>query len=57
MSQEIKTAVDISAATTGGLVWFEWIHPVAGLFTIVWLGISIWQSPTVQKLLKKKDAG
>ena len=57
MSQEIKTAVDISAATTGGLVWFEWIHPIAGLFTIVWLGISIWQSPTVQKLLKKDDAG
>jgi hypothetical protein len=30
------------------------LPPVASLFTIVWLGIRIYESDTVQKLINKK---
>tara|TARA_Y100001937_G_scaffold71329_1_gene97103 strand:- start:290 stop:463 length:174 start_codon:yes stop_codon:yes gene_type:complete len=57
MNEPIKNTLDVSAATTGAIVWLEWIHPLAGIFTIVWLSISIYQSPTVQKLFKRKKNG
>jgi hypothetical protein len=31
-----------------------WLPPVASLFTIVWLGLRIYESDTVQKLIHKK---
>jgi hypothetical protein len=31
-----------------------WLPAVAALFTIVWTGIRIYESPTIQKLLKKQ---
>jgi hypothetical protein len=31
----------------------SWLPPVASLFTIVWLGIRIYESDTVQNLLGK----
>jgi len=30
------------------------LPPVASIFTIIWLGIRIYESDTVQKLLPKK---
>ena len=53
MTEEIKTVADYSAATVGALTWFDWVSPLAGLFTIVWLGIRIWETETVQKLTKR----
>ncbi len=51
MTEEIKQAVDVSAAATGGLVFFDLIQPIAGLFTIIWLAIRIFETATVQRWL------
>jgi len=50
---ETKDVVDIAAASTGVLTMISWLPPIASLFTIVWLGIRIYESETVQKLIKK----
>ena len=54
MVEETKEVVDIAAASTGVLALTAWLPPVASLFTIVWLGIRIYESETVQKLLNKE---
>ncbi|MDB4278363.1 hypothetical protein N9917_02035 [Deltaproteobacteria bacterium] len=53
--QEGKEAVDIAAASTGILALAAWLPPTASLFTIVWLGIRIYESKTIQKLVHKKE--
>jgi hypothetical protein len=30
-----------------------WLPPTASLFTIVWLGIRIYESETIQKIMSK----
>jgi len=37
------------------LTMISWLPPIASLFTIVWLGIRIYESETVQKLLEKDE--
>lgn len=54
MVEETKEAMDIAAASTGVLALAAWLPPVASLFTIVWLGLRIYESDTVQGLLGKK---
>jgi len=54
MVEETKEAVDIAAASTGVLALAAWLPPVASLFTIVWLGLRIYESDTVQGLLGRK---
>jgi hypothetical protein len=51
--QETKEVIDIAAASTGVLTMLSWLPPIASLFTIVWLGIRIYETDTVQKLIKK----
>lgn len=51
--EETKEGIDIAAASTGVLTMISWLPPTASLFTIVWLGIRIYESETVQKLIKK----
>jgi hypothetical protein len=53
--QEGKEVVDIAAASTGILALAAWLPPTASLFTIVWLGIRIYESKTIQKLVNKKE--
>ena len=53
--EEGKEVVDIAAASTGIMALAAWLPPIASLFTIVWLGIRIYESPTAQKLLRKKN--
>ena len=55
MDEATKDIVDVAAASTGVLSLAAWLPPTASLFTIVWLGIRIYEAPTVQKLLKKED--
>jgi hypothetical protein len=51
-----KEIIDIAAASTGVLSLAAWLPPTASLFTIVWLGIRILETETVQGFLgKKKD--
>jgi len=53
---DTKEIIDIAAASTGVLSLAAWLPPTASLFTIVWLGIRILETETVQGLLgKKKD--
>ena len=54
MSAEPKDLVDIAAASTGVLSLAAWLPPTASLFTIVWLGIRIFETETVQNLRKRK---
>lgn len=54
MVEETKQVVDVAAASTGILTVTAWLPPIASLFTIVWLGLRIYESDTVQKLLGKK---
>ena len=50
--EEIKEVTDVAAASTGVLALISWLPPTASLFTIVWLGIRIYESKTVQGLIK-----
>ena len=52
MTEESKQAIDVFAASTGVMSVAAWLPPLASVFTIIWLGIRIYESETVQKLLK-----
>ncbi len=54
MSIDYKDGVDVAAASTGILALAAWLPPTASLFTIVWLGIRIFETKTVQKLLGRQ---
>ena len=54
MTEESKQVLDLAAASTGVMSLAAWLPPVASLFTIVWLGIRIYESETVQKIVHKK---
>ncbi len=54
MTEEAKQAVDVLAASTGVMSLVAWLPPIASLLTIIWLGLRIFESPTVQSLLGKK---
>lgn len=51
-----KDVMDVAAASTGLLSLAAWLPPVASLFTIVWLGIRIWETSTCQSLVTKARA-
>jgi hypothetical protein len=52
--EEGKEVVDVAAASTGVLALAAWLPPTAALFTIVLLGIRIYESKTIQDLITKK---
>ena len=52
--EETKQVIDVVAASTGVMSLAAWLPPLASLFTIVWLGIRIYESPTVQNLIHRK---
>ena len=54
LAEETKQSLDVIAASTGIMSLAAWLPPLASLFTIIWLGIRIYESDTVQKLLPKK---
>lgn len=54
MTQEGKQVLDLAAASTGIMSVAAWLPPVASLFTIIWLGLRIYESDTVQKIVHKK---
>ena len=54
MVEETKEVMDIAAASTGVLALAAWLPPVASIFTIIWLGLRIYESDTVQGLLRRK---
>ena len=59
MGSEAKTVADAAAVITTVGTMMEFLPALASIFTIIWLGIRIWESPTVQGLVgkvRKKDA-
>jgi hypothetical protein len=54
VTEETKQAVDIFAASTGVMSLAAWLPPIASIFTIIWLGLRIYESETVQKIVHKK---
>jgi hypothetical protein len=50
-----KTAVDASAVAVAGLSWAQLLPNLAAIFSIIWLGIRIYETATVQKLLRRND--
>lgn len=54
MVEETKEMMDVAAVSTGVLSLAAWLPPVASLFTIVWMGLRIWESDTVMELRGKK---
>ena len=49
-----KAAVDLASIGTVVATLAGWLPAVAALFTIIWTAIRIWETETVQKLLKRK---
>jgi len=59
MGTEAKTVADAAAVVTTVGTMMEFLPALASIFTIIWLGIRIWESPTVQGMVgkvRKKDA-
>jgi hypothetical protein len=50
----VRTSLDGAAVITAAGALFQWLPAVASLFTIIWLGIRIYESDTVQNLLYGK---
>lgn len=44
----------LSVVTVIGTL-IDMLPSIAAVFTIVWTGIRIWETDTVQRILKKKD--
>ena len=57
MTEHIDTAkavADGAAVLTTVGVMVTWLPPLASLFTIVYLGLRIWETDTVRKLTNRK---
>lgn len=55
MDDHGKHVLDAAAVATTGMALVGWLPSIAALFTIIWTGIRIYESPTVQGWLKRKS--
>jgi len=53
MVESTKEAMDIAAASTAVMSMAAWLPPTASILTIIWLGIRIYESDTVQSIVNK----
>jgi hypothetical protein len=51
MVESTKEMLDVAAASTAVMSMAAWLPPTASILTIVWLGIRIYESDTVQNIL------
>jgi len=51
MVETTKEMLDVAAASTAVLSMAAWLPPTASILTILWLGIRIYESDTVQSIL------
>ena len=49
-----KAVADGAAVLTTVGVLATWLPPLASLFTIIYLGLRIWETDTVRKLTNRK---
>lgn len=57
MDETTKTMVDAASVATMLGTLGSILPPLAALFTIVWTGIRIYETETVQNLVKKRAEG
>ena len=50
-----KAVADGAAVLTTVGVIATWLPPIASLFTIIYLGLRIWETDTVRGLTNRKD--
>ena len=55
MIESTKEALDIAAASTAVASLAAWLPPTASILTIVWLGIRIYESVTIQNLVHGRE--
>ena len=55
MDESTKHLLDATSIFTAVGSLLSWLTHLASLFTIVWLGIRIWETKTVQKLFGNKE--
>ena len=55
MQEELKQSLDIVAVSATASTLLGWLPPMAALATLVWTGIRIYETETIQKLLKRDD--
>ncbi len=53
MDQHTKHVIDAAAAGVTVATVLSWLPHIAAVFTIVWTAIRIWETETVQKLVRK----
>jgi len=51
-----KAVADGAAVLTSIGVMATWLPPLASLFTIIYLGLRIWESDTVREITNRKKA-
>jgi hypothetical protein len=56
MEESTKHLLDITSIFTAVGSLLSWLPHLASLFTIVWLGLRIWETPTVQKIVADRKA-
>ena len=54
MEESTKDILDVAAASTALMSLAAWLPPTASLLTIVWLGIRIYESDTMQRIVHGK---
>ena len=52
MQEPVKHAADALAAGVAVGAVIKWLPPLAALFTIIWTGIRIYETRTVQAIVK-----
>ncbi len=55
LDEQSKDTLDVLAASTGILSLAAWLPPMASIFTIIWLGIRIYEPKTVQEIVNRKS--
>lgn len=53
MDEQTKEMLDVTAVSTAILSLAAWLPPTASLLTIIWLGIRIYESDTVQAIVNE----
>ena len=53
MVEETKDALDVVAGSTALLTVAAWVPPVAGIFSIMWFSLRIWESDTVREITNR----
>lgn len=54
MTDELKTGFDVAAVAGGIGSWLAILPDIAALLSIIWLALRIWETKTVQRLLRRR---